>query len=286
MTIRTHFVTGPTGNVGEPLVRELVERDAPVIAGVREPEGDYKFPAGVEQRVFDYENPETWEGVFDDVDSLFVVRPPAISDVATHINPAIDAAVDAGVDHVVTLSLLGVEKNPIVPHARIEKHVETLDVRWTHLRPSFFMQNLSTTQASAIRELDEILVPAGDGKTSFIDARDIAEVAAGVLTEPDQHSGEAHDLTGSEALDYHQVAEVMSYGLGRQIRYTAPSYARYARRMRQEGHPWGFVAITSALFTVVRLGLADRVTDDVKKLLGRPPRSLQSFVEDHADIWR
>lgn len=123
-------------------------------------------------------------GAFDGVDRLFLVRPPAISDTRRHVNPAIDAARPAGVRHVVLLSLLGAEKNPILPHRRIEQHLEAAGPAWTFLRAGFVMQNLSTTHRPEIRDEGVIAVPAGRGKTSFVDARDIAAAGAIVLAEP------------------------------------------------------------------------------------------------------
>jgi len=76
-----------------------------------------------------------------------------------------------GVNHVVYLSTLGAEKNVIIPHHRIEKHIMGTDITYTLLRASFFMQNLLEVHRADIVEHDELFVPAGSGKTSFIDAR-------------------------------------------------------------------------------------------------------------------
>ncbi|MGM0558325.1 MAG: SDR family oxidoreductase [Myxococcota bacterium] len=282
---RTIFVTGATGNVGEPLVEHLAREDVDVVAGVRSREDVGALPAGVGGRIFDYENPSTWPGAFDGVDGLFVVRPPPISNVRDTINPSIQRALAAGVTHVVTLSLLGAEKNPVVPHRKIETYVEGTGVDYTHLRPSFFMQNLSTTHRAEIRDESRIVVPAGDGATSFIDCRDIADVAALALLNPEEHANLAHDLTGARALSYHDVAEVFSEVLGREIRYDEPSVFEFYRYRRSKGDPLGFLAVTVALYTVARLGLADTVTDDFERLTGQAPRSLEQFVRDYRDCW-
>ena len=135
------------------------------------------------------------------VTRMFLMRPPQISDIPRYITPAIVAAKQAGVQQIVFLSLLGVEKNTIVPHAKVEAAILAAGVPYTFLRPSFFMQNLSTTHRDEIRDGSEIFVPAGHGATSFIDARDIAAVAALALTE-DGHANKAYPLTGSAALTY------------------------------------------------------------------------------------
>jgi len=99
------------------------------------------------------------------------------------MRPAIEYAVAHGVRHVVFLSLLGAERNPILPHTKIEKVLMASGAAWTMLRCGFFMQNLNTTHLADIREYDDLFIPAGGGKTSFIDVRDIGAVAARILME-------------------------------------------------------------------------------------------------------
>lgn len=279
----TVLVTGGTGTVGSHVLRELTDRECQVRALVRDPESanipDSENVIPVE---FDFTRPETWGQAFEEGDSLFLVRPPAISRVGDHILPAIDAAIRCGVSHVTVLSVVGAEKNPLLPHRRIERHVQNSDATWTFLRASFFMQNFHEEHAHDIVEHDEIFVPAGTGKTSFIDARDIAAVAALTLTE-DGHENTAYDLTGSEALTYAEAAAVFTDVLDREITYGNPGLITFAWRMLARGNPLGFVLVMGGIYTTARLGLAGRVTDDVELLLGREPRTLAAYVEDYRE---
>ena len=199
-------VTGANGNVGAPLVEALAKRGEPVRAAVH---GKREaFDAAVETVPFDFEDRRTWEASFRKARALFVLRPPHISQVETSINPAIDTAVEAGVEHVVTLSVMGAGETPFLPHRRIEKHVESTGVAWTHVRPGFYMQNLSGTHREGIRRHNEIIVPAGTGAANWVDTRDIGELAAVVLAEGTDHHECTYEPTGPEALTYHEVAEV------------------------------------------------------------------------------
>jgi NmrA-like family len=173
--------------------------------------------------------------------------------VKRHLLPVVRAAKDAGVRHVVFLSLLGVEKNQVVPHAKVERFILEAGVPHTFLRPSFFMQNLSTTHRDDIREHHEIFVPAGQGRTGFIDARDIAAVAARTLLE-DGHEGKVYDLTGSEALTYAEVAALITEVLGRPIRYPAPGALRFAARWYARQQPVAIIAVMTGIYTVCRPG--------------------------------
>ncbi|WP_254838241.1 NmrA family NAD(P)-binding protein [Natronomonas marina] len=274
------LVTAATGTVGRHVVTDLADRGLDVAAGTRDPDRAGDVAAGATAVAFDFERPETWGAALADVDGLFLARPPgvAVGDVTAFV----DAAARVGVEHVVFLSTLGADRNPLLPHRRIERHVESAGVEYTHLRASFFAQNLHEVHGRDVRERDEIFVPAGSGRTSFVDARDVAAVAALALAEPG-HRNAAYDLTGAEALGYDEVAARFSTVLDREITYADPSVPAFVSRMRSRGHPLGYVLLIVGIYTTARLGLAARVTDDVERLLGRPPRDIDEYVRDYAD---
>jgi uncharacterized protein YbjT (DUF2867 family) len=274
-------VTGATGTVGHAVAQELAQRGVAARAAVRRPK---QFSAGGLPAVaFDFTEPATYEAAFQGAEKLFLVRPPAITAVWRSIFPALQAAQNAGVQHVVLLSLLGAEQNPLVPHRWIEWYLQSLDMDWTFLRPSFFMQNLSTNHRDEIRDFGEIFVPAGDGRTSFIDARDVAAVAVRTLTEPG-HAHAAYALTGAEALTYSEVARTLSDVLDRPIHYRDPSVLDFVRRHLGK-RPTGFVLVMAGIYLTARFGLAARTTSTVQRLLGRPPTSFRQFAEDYQEAW-
>jgi len=278
-------VTGATGNVGLHVARGLAREGVRVRIAARDPERARTLFPTAEVARFAFGDEGTYRGAFEGARALFLVRPPEIAAVKKQIVPAIDAARAAGVGHVVFLSLQGADRNPVAPHRRIEDDLRAAGPAWTFLRPSFFMQNLSTTHRYDIAENDEVFVPAGRGRTSLVDTRDVAEVAVRALTEPG-HENRAYELTGSEALSYEAVASILSTQLGREIRYANPSPFRFWRRMRARGVAPGYVLVMIALYTVCRLGLAERVTPEMEALLGRPPRTFREFARDHAGAWR
>ena len=264
------LVTAATGNVGSEVVKCLAHRGA-----------QFKV---LTRREFDFEKPETFLPAFHKIDKLFLVRPPSIADVNRCFKPLIATAKGIGVKHIVFLSILGADKNRIVPHRKIEDLIVGSGIPFTFLRASFFMQNLSTTHAPDIRENCEIIVPAGSGKTSFIDVRDIAAIAAKVLTEPG-HQNNAYSLTGDEALTYSDVADILSRVLGRKIVYRKPGAVKFALRMRKRGYPWMFIAVMVGIYTVARVGLAGTVTADTRTLLGRPAIRFEDFARDYREAF-
>ncbi len=280
------LVTGAPGNVGTEVVRFLQKADAEFRIGAFNVESAREvFGDDIEIVRFDFTQPETFRDAFADVTRLFLVRPPALSNVDRDIAPAVWAAVGAGVEQIVFLSIQGVENNPIVPHHKIEQLVLKTGVIYTFLRASFFMQNLTTTHRDEIRERNEIAVPVGNAKTSFIDARDIAAVACRALTEGG-HANQKYTLTGSEALDYDEVADKLSVVLDRSIQYRRPSVFRFIRDQSREGRKFAQVLVMTALYTITRFGNARDVTGDVAQILDRQPITFAEFAHDHADVWR
>nr|BFE80675.1 SDR family oxidoreductase [Planobispora longispora] len=240
----------------------------------------------VQQMAFDFADPATWPAAFADVETMFLLRPPAVANVRRDLIPAVAAARSAGVRHVVFLSLQGAEHNRLTPHAAVEKWLRASGMAWTFIRPSFFCQNLSSTHASDIRDRDAIMVPAGGGATAFVDAEDVGAVAAAALGDPAEHAGRAWTVTGPRALTYEQVAQILTGELGRPIRYARPGLAAYARHARTAlGMPWPMVAVTAAIYTSARFGLAAGLTGDVRAVLGRDPIDLSAFAHRERAAW-
>jgi len=265
------LVTGASGNVGTHVVKALQAKGMPFRIGARNADiAQETFGNEVEVVHFDFLDPATYSQTFAGIERMFLVRPPRLSNVTQEIAPAVHAAIAADMKHMVFLSIQGVEKNRVV--------------NYTFLRAGFFMQNLSTTHRREIVERSEIALPVGNARTSFIDTRDIGAVAVRALTEAG-HENRAYTLTGAEALDYHEVADIMSDVLQWRIRYSNPSVISFFRQQLAKGSDIGYALVVSGLYTITRFGNAAEVTDDVQQILGRAPISFRQFVKDHRDVW-
>lgn len=280
------LVTGATGNVGLELVKQLQEQHQPIVAAVSSAESAIRLPADTPYRVFNFGDLTTYAGAFDDVDRLFLLRPPQLADVDRYFRPLVAAALAAGVRHIVFLSLVGAERNRFVPHHKIEALLHESGIPYTFLRAGFFMQNLSTTHVADIRDYDDLFIPAGRGKTAFVDVRDLAAVATLVLTTPG-HANNAYVLTGAAAHDLQSVATEMSRVLGRPIGYSRPSLPRFVWHMwRRRGYKLAHVGVMAAIYTTTRIGMAEAITTDVHNLLGRKPISIAQFIADYQAVWQ
>lgn len=280
------LVIGALGNVGAEVVKSLLGAGQSVRAADLDPQKiQARFGEAVEAVAFDFGKPETYAPTFNGVETMFLMRPPQISDVRRIMLPALDFAQRAGVKQVVFLSLIGIEQAKFVPHYKVEEYLVQSQMKWTFLRCSFFMQNLNTTHRQEIREQNEIFVPVGKARTSFVDVRDIGAVAALAMTDPG-HENQAYDLTGPEALDYWQAAGFLSGVLGRTIRYANPTPLRFFFTRLQRGTPFMFSLVMTGLYLSTRNGMADKVTGEVQRLLGRPPISFQQYAQDYASAWQ
>ena len=218
------FVTGASGNVGFPLIRYLHQAHVDVKAGSTDPVSlSKRLPTDVECVEFDFLNPESFDAALHDVDRVFLMRPPHLGN-PNQIYPFIDAMVERGIGFVVFLSLMGIEHNPIPPHAKIEKYIRASGLNHAFVRPGFFMQNVSGIHAWEICRDDEILIPAGGAKTSFVDAEDVALATSILLKDPHKHATRAYTITGPRSLGYDEVAVILSRLTGRTISYRRPSF--------------------------------------------------------------
>lgn len=280
-------ITGPSGNVGQQLV-DVLERDydGPWRVACRHPE---RFTPG-RGVAFDFFDRTTWPAALSGVDVLFLLFPlPGNRAAHDAIIPFIEAAEQAGCRHVVYVSVFGADRARFIPHHHVESALRNSSMSCTVLRCSFFMQNLHraiSTHGDDIVDHDELFIPAGRGKTTFIDARDAAEVAALVMTGPsEEHADRIYHLTGPRPIEMSEVADELSRVLGRRIRYANPSLIRFARRLRRREVGWDTVGFMCAVYTLTKLGLNQQVTDDVQQMLGRAPRTLSTFLEESTWRW-
>jgi uncharacterized protein YbjT (DUF2867 family) len=197
------------------------------------------------------------------------------------------AAKAAGVEHAVKLSVLGVGADAPVSfsrwHAAGEEALRSSGLEWTFLRPNGFMQN-TLRDAGTIREQGRFSSPLGDAAVSWVDVRDIADVAARVLTEPG-HAGKAYTLTGPAALTHADVAATLARNAGREVEYVPVPDEAAHEGMLAAGIPGPYADALIELFAWYRTGGGEPVSEDVPAVLGRPARSVDEWARDHAAVF-
>lgn len=276
------LVFGARGHIGSELVAILASKGVPATAITRNPERAPQLP-GIRWVKADLGEPSSLAPVVVDVDGMFLLTANG-ADLARLQTNAIEAARRAGVPHVVKLSALGASDHSRSPIGRAHHEAETALIAsgppWTILRPHVFMQNL-LDQAPTIALEGRLFAASGDGRIPFIDARDIAAVAAATLTQPG-HEGQKYVLTGPAALSYREVADILSEVTGRRVEYVADSLDEARERMLRAGAPPWSVESALALAAYQRAGGPTAVVHNtVQRIVDRPPRSFAEFARDY-----
>ncbi|MBB3084607.1 SDR family oxidoreductase [Geodermatophilus sabuli] len=286
------LVIGGTGATGSEAVRHLVQRSLPVRVVSRDPSRAVENPAlrGAELVAGDSSRPETLAEAFRDVEKLYLV-PPTHPGWDETQSAMIDMAAAAGVRHAAKLSVFGAD--PAEPslilrfHHRGEQEIQRRGIGFTHIRANSFFQNVLLLDAPAIKAQSAFYSCVGDARFAKVDARDIGEVVATVLSEPG-HENRTYELTGPDPLTYDDIAAELSRALGREIRYVDMPPDDYAALLISVGVPQWLAEEFATLYGrgKQRAGASARVTSTVEDLLGRPPRSFADWAREHADVLR
>ena len=280
--MRNVLITGATGNVGIAVINALHKLDHQLVihAGVRDTgRGNEKLAdLKVKMIEFDFTESQTIGPAMANIDLLFLLRPPQIADVKKYFVPIIDAAKQSSVKHIVFLSVQGVEKSKIIPHHQIEKLIVESQIPYTFLRPAYFMQNFSTTLRNDLVNDQRIYLPAGQAKFTLIDVDDIGNVAAKIITEPQQHVNKSYELTNNETLTFGEMAAKLSKGLGKKIAYISPNLLQFYFTKRREKVPTMFIFVMIMLHNFPRFQKTPPTTQWVKTITGQEPKSFEDFV--------
>lgn len=277
----TTLVLGATGMVGSHVARALAAHGAPVRALVRDPLRAASVIGGeTAMATGDLADRAAVDAALAGVDRVLLClgnRP----DQADLEVAAIDACRAAGVRRVVKISAKGAQPGSPVPfwdqHARIEDHLWRSGMAAVVLRPSTYASNLLAS-AEAVAVTGRLFAPAGSAPIAFIDPRDVADVATAALLDP-AYDGQTITLTGSAALTFHNVADAWSAVAGRPVEYVdIPDDAARAALIDAGLPPWLAEGIV-AVFGQLRQGAAASVTDQVARILGRPPRTVPDFLQ-------
>jgi uncharacterized protein YbjT (DUF2867 family) len=277
------FVTGASGTVGSKLSEQLLERGH-LVKGAHGRGKTLPSHNNLTPVVFDFTDPSTWEKALENVSVIFLMRPPHISNIQRDMRPFLEELKRRNLEQVIFMSVQGVEKNRWVPHHKVEKACEELDLPSTFIRPSFFMQNLITSHLSEIRDENQLFIPAGHGRTNFIDAEDIAEVIVRIV-EQKELRGKAYTITGAASFSYQEVAEVLSSALEREIVYANPGPLAFLRYHHRKGRPLGMSLVMLVLYSLVKFGKSDITTSECRDILGREPGSLESFIRRNLHLY-
>jgi uncharacterized protein YbjT (DUF2867 family) len=272
------------GKVGTEAVRLLAQRDEPVRVLVRDrAKVKALADAGAEIAVGDLSLPSSIDDAMAGVDTVVLVSPAV---PAQELN-VVRSAAGSGVEHVVKATSKASPDSPISRRrgqSEIEAGLTASGMGYSLLRSNAYMQNVLAL-APAIAKTSTFGSSAGKGQVGMVDARDVAAVAVEIATSPALHAGKAYWLSGPELISNYDVATVLSRLLGRTVTYRELSFDADKDMMIRAGVPEIVAHMNAQAFSLIADGDAEWVSDDVKTLLGHPPRSFEEFATDFADTF-
>jgi uncharacterized protein YbjT (DUF2867 family) len=234
---------------------------------------------------FDWDDATTHWPALAEVDRLYLVAPVMRMDFADQVATFLDLAEAAGVRHVTYLSAYGIDQAP----PQVALRAVELDLigrsAVTHsiLRPAWFMQDFSET---FLKPVDGVIaVPTADGSEAFIDAEDIAAVAAGTLANPDAHAGAAYALTGPEAMTVSDAAEVIAEVTGKPIKHDNIDRDVWIEASVAAGVPAEYGEMLRIVTETIASGKGSRPNDNVERITGAPPTKFAEFARRTAQAW-
>lgn len=183
------------------------------------------------------------------------------------------------VKQVLFLSVQGAETSRVIPHHRIEDLIVASGLEYVFLRPSYFMQNLTTTLLGDIKTRREVFLPAGSAKFNWIDVENIGEAAAILLERFDAYKKTAIEITGEGNENFESVVRQVNRTISGDIKYIDANPIQYFSRKRREGIPWGLALVMFSLHYLPRFRKEPRISDFFEKLTGRKPTPLGDFLE-------
>jgi uncharacterized protein YbjT (DUF2867 family) len=278
-----HLVLGGTGTVGSLVVSGLIEKGEQVRVVTRDAAKAKTLPQGATAVIGDLLRPETYDGIFGDYDTLFLLTANGPSDLMEGLG-AVAEAKRTKARRVVHMSIQDLEKCIEAPHfaskIAIEAALKESGLPWTILRPNNFYQN-DFWWKDAIVQYGVYPQPIGSKGVSRVDTRDIAAAAVRALTEPG-HTGKTYTLAGTDALTGEQTARMYADALGKPVAYAGDDLDAWAKAMAPYLPPWAVFDYRLMYDAFQKKGFAATPAQlaETRAILGRAPRSFADFVKE------
>jgi uncharacterized protein YbjT (DUF2867 family) len=279
------LVTGATGNFGGSTAQFLQQKSTPFRATANHLEKlKSRFGSKTEVATFDWDKPETFANVLNDITTISLMPPPVVtSDFHIKAKPFIETAQKAGISHIVLTTAL-YSDYPDSMFYETEALIKNSGIDFTIIRPSFVFQNFLNQFLQSVQN-GVILAPSEKGKTSYVDIRNVGEATAVVLTNPTVHKGKTYSITGSEALTHSQMADIFSQQLLKQVVHISPSAEEYKKTLAGLNVPEFLHEFLVVLYGSIAKGQWEKVSNDYTLLTGKTPNTFTDFVKENRNIF-
>jgi uncharacterized protein YbjT (DUF2867 family) len=274
-TSQAALILGGSGRTGSLVAEHIAERG--ISARTASRRGSDVF--------FDWDDPATYPGALAGTDRVYLVTPVLRVRYADQVAAFLNQAEAAGVQHVTFLSTYNGDRAPReVDIAAVETDLASRDA-FTHsiLRPAWVMQNFTDDHLPVID--GKLTVPSGGGSEAFVDAADIAAVAAETLLSPGAHAGARYALTGPQAITFDDVAAMIAAVSGQPVVYHDIDQETWVNGVIAVGVPSDYAVMLRWLTRAIIAGNGSKPTGDIETVIGRPPSSFEAFAQRNAAAW-
>jgi uncharacterized protein YbjT (DUF2867 family) len=272
------LVVGASGTVGSELSRVLAAQGETVVKATS------RQPGAADQVQLDVVSQAGLKAAFVGVDRAFFLAPPGHTNQEALLAPLINEAKAHGLKKVVLMTAMGANADEDLPMRKAERRLEASGLAYNIIRPNWFMQNFNTFWLHGIQTVGQIFLPVGNAKGSFIDARDIAAVAARLLTSQ-TFTNRDFDLTGPRALDHTEVAAILTQATGKTIGFTDIMPDAMLQGLLGAGLPEDYARFLVLILGYFKAGHAERTTDAVLQITGHAPRTIEQYAKDYRASW-
>lgn len=202
-----------------------------------------------------------------------------MSDVKKLFRPLMTALTESSVKEVLFLSVQGAGKNRNIPHTLIERMIKRSGKEFIFLRPSYFMQNLSTQLLADLREKRQILLPAGKASFVWVDLEDVAHAAAELLLRFQDFKMRAFNITGKEQLNFYEIAEIINQYSNKPVQYRSVGRREFTRLKKAQGMPKEQIQVLFLLHFLPRWINQARPSRFHTLLSGKNPNTVAEYVQ-------
>ena len=278
------LVFGATGKTGSEIIKQLLARCASIRVLIRNPEKETYFEEkGIDVVIGDANDIAAVTLALTGITKVYLVLANSQHQLAQE-KLITDCAKKSGVKLLVKQSSLETmiyPNNPIPKaHLESENYIKSSGLNWVIIRPTFFNQMLLMC-AHNIKANNTLVFPMADGCVAATDVRDVAEIAATVLTEAG-HINKSYDISGAEFLSFNTIAAIFSKVLNREINYVSQSLSEYRKMLETRlNDEWRINAVCEELNSLSTCSINYIARDNIQRILGRPSRSVEQFVEDY-----
>ena len=273
-------VTGATGVVGGAVARLLSDRGLATRLVVRQPARAPELPESEVRRASSYGVREEMQAALEGCDTLCLIPAEESADRVTQHTTAVDAAVAAGVARIVYLSIVNPAPDATFTLARdhwaTEQHVRAAGVAHAFARMNLYLDFMPMMAGPD----GVIRGPAAEGRGAFVSRADVAAVTAAVVAGDDR-DGQAHDVTGREALSLGEVAATLAAASGKQVEYVDETLEQARASRASYGAPDWQVEAWISTYTAIAAGELAAISDTVQRVTGRPAQTLAEFLAAH-----